>query len=187
MPTTTSTIITFLSVLTIIGNALILLLLGLLIYQKTASKISVRLMQFIGRWGLAAAFITAAMAMAGSLYFSEIALFAPCKLCWLQRICMYPLVVIFGLAILKKHRHVSIYGITLAAIGSLLAAYHYYLQVFAPSSEVCSVNDLVPCSEKVSLHFGYITFPMMSLTAFILIILFLSFHSWRDKVNGLDV
>ena len=36
--------------------------------------------------------------MAGSLYFSEVANYVPCRLCWFQRIAMYPLAVILLIA-----------------------------------------------------------------------------------------
>ena len=38
----------------------------------------------------------------GSLYYSEIAGFVPCTLCWYQRILMYPLVIISLVGILRQ-------------------------------------------------------------------------------------
>ena len=43
-----------------------------------------------GAWGIAA------VATAGSLFFSEVMGLPPCILCWYQRICLFPLVVILA-------------------------------------------------------------------------------------------
>src|SRR5699024_12031322 len=72
----------------------------------------------------------ALLATVGSLYFSEIKGFAPCELCWIQRIFMYPLVIIYGVAALKKNIDIALPGLILSGIGMFISAYHYLIQKF---------------------------------------------------------
>ncbi len=124
--------------------------------------------------------IVATIATLGSLFFSEIAGYAPCKLCWFQRILMYPLVIIFAVAYSKSDKDVYNYGLPLASLGIPVAAYHYVLQnPLLPSLPTrCKVVGYsASCSDYFSMTFGYITIPMMALTAFVLISIFM----WRLK------
>src|SRR4026209_1768946 len=75
-----------------------------------------------------AAWLVAALATAGSLYFSEMAKFTPCTLCWYQRIGMSPLVLSLGVAIVKRDRRAPTGSATLAGIGAVIAAYHVALE-----------------------------------------------------------
>jgi disulfide bond formation protein DsbB len=117
------------------------------------------------------AFFIALFAMSGSLFFSEIAKFVPCKLCWYQRICMYPQVLLLGIAAWKKDLAIKRYVLPLSIIGFIIAAYHYILQM-SPFPLPCS-DEIASCAAKQFAYFGYITIPLMSLTAFLLIILFM--------------
>ena len=74
------------------------------------------------------AFAAAFLAMAGSLYFSEIKGYEPCVLCWYQRIVMYPFTVILALAIWKKDYHIAFYTMILSAIGVCISTYHVLIQ-----------------------------------------------------------
>lgn len=56
-------------------------------------------MSSIRRYALHLAWLVAIIATGGSLYMSEILLWEPCKLCWVQRIFMYPLVLLLGIAL----------------------------------------------------------------------------------------
>ncbi|MBS3156872.1 disulfide bond formation protein B [Candidatus Woesearchaeota archaeon] len=115
-------------------------------------------------------FLMAASATIISLIYSEIILLEPCNLCWYQRVFIYPLSVMFLIALIKKDSKVRIYALPLAVIGALIASYHYTIQMFNLSS-FCDITSLVPCNTIYILEFGYITIPLMSLTAFVVIIL----------------
>ena len=94
---------------------------------------------------LALAWVVALLATVGSLYFSEIAHFEPCKLCWYQRIAMYPLVVVLGIAALRRDRNGAVYGLALAAIGAVISLYHVALEwVPALDSGTCDPDN--PCT-----------------------------------------
>ena len=128
------------------------------------------LKNFLKRNPLLLALIVSLVATSGSLFYSEILGYTPCKLCWFQRIFMYPLPIIFGVALKNKDFKIKRYAISLAIIGALIAAYHYSIQVFQFTT-ACGANSEVPCNIVYSFELGYITIPMMALTAFILIII----------------
>lgn len=115
------------------------------------------------------AFAVAGAAMVGSLYFSEVAEYVPCKLCWYQRIAMYSLAVILLVAAIKRDRGVTKYALPLAIIGAGISTYHYLLEWF-PSIEtdVCSID--VPCTTIWFREFGFATLSFMALSGFVLII-----------------
>ena len=115
-----------------------------------------------------AATIVATVTMLGSLYLSEIADYPPCKLCWLQRIAMYPLSVVCGIAAWSRDRAVARYGVPLATIGAAISIYHYQLERFPEQhSLTCSLD--VPCTTVWIWKFHYISIPMMALSAFVTI------------------
>ncbi|MEK6872806.1 MAG: disulfide oxidoreductase, partial [Nanoarchaeota archaeon] len=116
-------------------------------------------------------FIVSVIATLGSLFYSEILRYTPCILCWWQRIFMYPQVLIFGFAFLKKDNKIANYSILLSFIGGVIALYHYLMQIGAIRGSTCDiVGYSLSCSETFFLSYGYITIPMMALTAFILLI-----------------
>lgn len=160
-------IVTGLSVLVVIGQLIMLAILGTSVIKSSA------LSAWVSRHGLTLMFIVALVATVGSLYFSEIALWAPCKYCWIQRILMYPQVVLLGIALWQKDRTVAKYILALSVIGALYAAYHYYIQMYDIIAS--PTNPATPCDASGEscvktpfTEFGYITIPMMALTAFLL-------------------
>ena len=119
--------------------------------------------------GLWLAWLVALIATLGSLYYSEVAHFLPCKLCWYQRIGIYPLAVILLLAALRRDRAVRFYVIPVAAISATISAYHYQLERFPnQASPSCSVE--APCTVVWVWRFHYISIAMMALSAVLLII-----------------
>ena len=74
------------------------------------------------------AWLFALGATVGSLYFSEVANFNPCRLCWFQRIAMYPLAVILLVGGLRKDNNVRWYAVPLAAIGAAISAWHSLIE-----------------------------------------------------------
>jgi disulfide bond formation protein DsbB len=115
------------------------------------------------------AFMVAAVAMAGSLYLSEGAHFVPCKLCWYQRIAMYSLAVVLGVAALRRRRDVALYAAPLAAIGAGISVYHMLIEQFPRlESSVCDVS--APCTLIWTKRFGFETIPTMAFSGFVLIL-----------------
>jgi disulfide bond formation protein DsbB len=115
------------------------------------------------------AFAVALTATTGSLYLSEVAGFIPCTLCWYQRIAMYPLVIVLGIAAWRGEGDIRRYVVPVAAIGAVIAAYHVALQRLPGlPSGACSLN--VPCSAIFVERFGFVTIPVMALVAFLAIL-----------------
>lgn len=118
--------------------------------------------------GIYIAWLVSIVATSGSLYFSEVKGFVPCPLCWYQRILMYPLVFILGVASFRDDESVTTYAVSLTLPGMMIAAFHYAMQWIPDlGSGICSAG--IPCSGRYINVLGFITIPFLSLTAFILI------------------
>jgi disulfide bond formation protein DsbB len=114
------------------------------------------------------AWIVAMLATLGSLYLSQIAGLVPCEFCWFQRICMYPLSLLLGIAAFRGEISIAKrYFMGLAIVGAGLAIYHYQLERI-PQPTVCGVA--VPCNSAAFNIFGFISVPFLSMAAFLLII-----------------
>ena len=135
------------------------------------------------------AFLVAAVATAGSLWYSESADFTPCKYCWLQRIFMYSsAVVLLVAAIRKDHRGAVWYGVPLATIGLAISVYHNLLE-HNPQWESKSCSATVPCATPYFKTWGWLTLAGMALAGFaaILALLLLPRRSPAfDDHRGLD-
>lgn len=163
----------FLGVMTLIGDVIIVLLIVSFPYRK--DKNTKKLYEFVGKNALLFSWIVALFATFGSLFYSDVAHYDPCKLCWFQRIFMYPLAIILGIAYFAKDNTIKKYALVMSFIGGAIALYHYLLQLnIAPSLPCSAVGYSVSCSQRFVLQFGYITIPLMALTAFLLIVAFLS-------------
>ena len=124
-------------------------------------------------WGyeLWAAFVVSSIATGGSLFFSEIAGFVPCELCWYQRICMYPLSIITLLAAIRGDFRVARYLLPLPIVGAFISVYHILVENrVVGQSTACLVSAPGGCATKWINQFGYITIPTLALTAFVLLI-----------------
>jgi disulfide bond formation protein DsbB len=115
------------------------------------------------------AFLVAATATTGSLYFSEVADFVPCQLCWFQRIAMYPLALILLVAALRGDHSVRWYAGPLAAGGALISTYHYLIE-WRPSLEggVCGLGP--SCADIWFRELGFVTLAFMALCGFLAIL-----------------
>lgn len=131
--------------------------------------------RYISRYTNELVFLQASIATSGSLYMSNILGWTPCRLCWFQRIIIYPIVVLALVAILLKKNNLREYVMPLLFVGIPIAAYHTLHQRFQQFGAAgCSVTD-ISCATEYTFHFGYITIPVMALTA-MLVMLFLL---WR--------
>lgn len=119
-------------------------------------------------WSLAIAAAVAVGATAGSLYFSEVADFVPCDLCWVQRIFMYPLAFILPIAAVRRQREIALYGIVLAGVGLLVSLYHIQIQIWPDQATSC--DPFNPCSGKYVEALGFATIPQMAGLSFVLVI-----------------
>lgn len=115
---------------------------------------------------LFACWLVAGVAAAGSLFFSDVMGFAPCVLCWYQRICLFPLVVILAAGLFPFDRSVVRYALPLATAGWLTAVYHNLVHAGILPESVAPCSQGVSCSEEYIDLFGFLSIPMLSLLAF---------------------
>jgi len=118
---------------------------------------------------LMTAWVTSILAMGGSLFFSEQMGFIPCTLCWYQRILMYPLVMLLGIAFYRNDRDIWKYVLPLSAIGMVLSGYHYALQKIPALEGFSTCTSGVPCSGQYINWLGFITIPFLAFVAFTVI------------------
>jgi disulfide bond formation protein DsbB len=158
------------AVLTVVANILSVVLIVSILSPKFRTN---RVAVFFERKALLIAFAVSFLATLGSLIYSDIIGYDPCKLCWFQRIFMYPQVILFGIAAYKNNLDMKIYGLVLSIIGGAIALFHYIGQLgFNPFGLEClAIGYSASCAKNFVLQFGYVTIPMMALSAFVLIIL----------------
>ncbi len=118
-----------------------------------------------------AMWVVALVATLGSLFFSEVLEYPPCVLCWYQRICMYPLVVILLMKLIFGARDTRLYVLPLALIGWSIALYHnlLYYKILPEHASPCRQG--ISCTSIHIEWFGFITIPLLSWLAFSLIVL----------------
>jgi disulfide bond formation protein DsbB len=121
-------------------------------------------------------FVVAAVATLGSLFFSEIADFVPCKLCWFQRIFIYPVAIIVPLMALAHDRRAARYLLPLPIIGIPIAIYHMLIERgIVEQAKTCLISAPGGCATKWIEEFGYVTIPTLAFTTYVLCIFLLVF------------
>jgi disulfide bond formation protein DsbB len=112
------------------------------------------------------AWFVAGISTMGSVFFSHVMEFAPCVLCWYQRIFLFPLVLILAAGLFPFDRKVVKFALPLAIAGWLTALYHnlLYVGIIPESIQPCSKG--VSCTEEYIELFGFLTIPMLSLISF---------------------
>ncbi len=134
----------------------------------------------INEYLLYSAWFIALVSMVGSLFFSEVMDLAPCVLCWYQRIAMYPLVLIIGIGIINHDGNVKKYALPLSLIGLVIAVYHNLLYYGLIADSIIPCKEGVSCTSRQIEWLGFITIPLMALTAFVAITLCLMFYKSKE-------
>lgn len=104
-------------------------------------------------------------AMFGSIYFSEIVNYKPCRLCWYQRAAMYPLAVLLVIASFRKFKFIKTAAVSLAFVGGAIAIYHWFIERF-PDLDAGVCDAKLPCSVVWFENFGFVTLSFMAFAAF---------------------
>jgi disulfide bond formation protein DsbB len=149
-----------LAILALLGQVLIIfLLVFLFFFRKSQSKLT----KIISSSFIPLSFVVALVATGGSLYYSEIAKFTPCELCWFQRIFIYPQVILLGIAWLKKEQYILDYSLVMIFVGIIISLYHNYIYYTAQPNGFCSI--VAPCTQQYIVGLGYVTIPLLALTS----------------------
>ena len=119
--------------------------------------------RFFQEYGLFLAWLIALITMLATLAMDQVLRWPVCLLCWYQRVAIYPLVILLGIAVYRDDRHIIPYALPFCVIGFLLALYQYLEQMvpgFAPIS-VCT--ESLPCNIVHVAWLGFITLPFLSM------------------------
>lgn len=172
----TTDIVIILSVLGVVGQVLV----GLGIVVGVLALAGVRgpldaIRNVLWGYELWGAFVVAAVATGGSLFYSEIAGYIPCEFCWFQRMMMYPLSILTLLIAARGDNRAARYLLPLPVVGAGTSIYHMLLEhhvIKEPGA--CTLTGGGCTANWIALHsFGYLTIPTLALTAFLLLIGFM--------------
>jgi disulfide bond formation protein DsbB len=130
-------------------------------------------------------FLGALGAFALSLFYSEIVGFPACELCWIQRIFLYPQLILFGMELYKRDRSIVDFSIVFATFGSLTSIYHIFVEAGLTSGPSCidPSKGGVSCAVRYIYEFGYVTMPIMALTLSLFIIILLVNYKYMVRVK----
>jgi disulfide bond formation protein DsbB len=166
--------------------AAVLLLIGLLWLLGLRLPLRTLRLQIWG-YELWLAFLVAAVATGGSLFFSEVAHFVPCELCWFQRICMYPLSITTLLMALADDHRAARYLLPLPLVGAGVSTYHLLVENGAvKQTQACLVSAPGGCATKWINEFGFVTIPTLALIAFALVFAALLFSVFEPGESGTE-
>jgi disulfide bond formation protein DsbB len=129
-----------------------------------------------------AAWLVSIIATLGSLYFSEVKGFIPCELCWYQRIFMYPLTLILGVATFNNDASFKQIVLPMSITGGIISIFHYMEQKIPGFGGIKPCANGVPCNSEYINWFGFITIPFLAMTAFTLITILTLFWP-RSKIK----
>ena len=114
-----------------------------------------------------AVWLVSLLATLGSLFFSDVMLLPPCVLCWYQRIAIYPVVVISSVGLLARDRRVGAYLWPFVLAGFVIAAYHNLLYYDLIPQTITPCAKGVSCTDRQLEWLGFISIPLLSLVAFV--------------------
>jgi disulfide bond formation protein DsbB len=144
-----------------------------LIYRKISKKKVIFIEKIFSDHGMFLVGLSVSLAFISSLIFSDIYHIEACKLCWLQRVALYPQIIIMFIASKKRDVGAWTYSLWLSTIGLVIAVYQTLEQfrIKALPQANCVIGPDAACSQINMLEFGYITLPLASATLFIFIII----------------
>ncbi len=126
--------------------------------------------EYVKKYALGVTFLFSGSGMILTLLYSDVFGFIPCGLCWFERISLYPIVLLSGIALWKKERVIADYILGLSVVGAIIALYHHYIQMGGSQFIACpAVGEGANCAKRIIFEFGYITFPLMAFSLFVFI------------------
>lgn len=159
----------FFSMLTLVAAAGTV---GLVVLRLAArrSEAAMELGRAVGDAAVWLALLVALTATLGSLYFSEVANYVPCRLCWFQRIAMYPLVPVLAVGAVRRDRGLRWYVLPIAVVGAAISAYHYLIE-WRPELDTGACDASGPsCTAVWFREFGFVSLAFMALVGFVTVL-----------------
>ena len=153
-----------------------------LLFFRSKEKNKNFYLDFINKHFLVLCFFISLFSSIFPLVYSEIIHFLPCVLCWWQRVFMFPTLFLFGTALWDRDRRVIRYAAPLLSIGFLISVYHNFNYYFGETSSApCDASGISCYQHIVSVFGGYISIPMMALSAFVAVLTILAVAHFHGK------
>ena len=152
----------FFALLALLTNAATLMLIALTCARRT--RLGRSTLEAIAPLMLPLALLVSTTATAGSLWFSEAVGFTPCKLCWYQRIAVFPLPVLLGAMLWGRDRRAARYLLPVTTLGAGISLWHWLVERIPQLSGATSCAVDVPCSVPWFTEIGFVTLAWMALS-----------------------
>lgn len=150
---------------------------GVLVFDLFKSKSLAPQIQTFGLW---VAFATVSAATILAFVYSDYFGIVPCGYCWLQRVFLFPQIILLGMAIYYNDRSAARYGIGLSIAGFAIAFYQHLIQMGVATSGACPTSG-GDCGQRFLFEFGFMTFPLLAAIVFaFLIVLYTYVLKTRD-------
>lgn len=174
-----------LSIGTILLQVVILLITLNFIFNRSRDN---KILIFFKNYTFNLGFIVALGAFLLSIFYSNIVGYPPCELCWIQRIFLYPQLILFGMELYKKERSIIDFSLVFATLGSIVSIYHVYVEAGGTKGLACASIDPastteISCAVRYIYEFGYITMPIMALTLSLFIISILLNYKYMVRMK----
>jgi disulfide bond formation protein DsbB len=183
-PVYASTLTHYLALLTILGAVFLALFAVTLAYLSYTNKME-KYAKCLGNYIFPIGFFVSFGGIFITLFYSQVLGYAPCDLCWYQRVFLYPQACMFAYAWYKKDRAVLPYVLILSIVGFGLALYHHALQIGYDLLKPCSTAPFaVDCAKPSFIEFGFVTFPFMAvvLFGFLVMIITTALHRRDERI-----
>lgn len=153
---------------TIVWIILAIIILIACIFNTSFGKPVVKL---VGKYALWLAGLVAIFSIIGSLVYSDVIGYPACLYCWYQRIVIYPQAIIFIVALWQKKDSVLALwqGLVLSVISIVIGSFQYFVIDIGGKELGSCVAAGVSCSIRYVYEYGFITIPLMGLTAGLLL------------------
>ena len=159
-----------------VGGVLAFLGTAVLLYDL---KVKRSLATLVSKWGMLLALFITILATAITLVYSEVFGLIPCGLCWLERMALYPQIILIVVALRFKDKLMPQHGIALSVFGLVVAAYHHYIQMGGSEFIKCPVAG-ADCAKRYIFEFGFMTFPLLAVALFAFLV---ALYLYIRKVN----
>lgn len=161
-----------------------IILIALIFFRKRNNPLLI----FVKKYTFFLGFLGALGAFSLSLFYSEVVGFPPCELCWIQRIFLYPQLILFSMELYKKDRTIVDFSLVFAIIGSLVSIYHIYVENGGSKGLACATitptnTTQISCAVRYIYEFGYVTMPIMALTLSLFIIILLVNYKYISRLK----
>jgi disulfide bond formation protein DsbB len=129
--------------------------------------------KILKKYGLYLSWLIALVSTLGSIFFSDVLNYVPCNLCWYQRIFMFPLSILLGIAAYKNEKSIISYVRPLLLIGMVVAFYQFISEVFPSVALEVFCGEGKECVEGKVVVLGFISLAFLGFMSFLSIFCFL--------------